>query len=118
MVVRGDTAAGTASVREASLDDECVRNEVSVGSPSGSAVVIGSSGPTTFDDTVTVASGIDNIELDEDDTIDISNLPGGAVGSAAIYTDRVKGTHIIRKVMLRRTCWVPKMTLRSSTSTR
>ena len=33
-------------------------------------------------------------------------LPGGAYGSGAIYTDSVKGTHIIRKVMLRMTAWM------------
>jgi multidrug resistance efflux pump len=33
-------------------------------------------------------------------------LPGGAYGTGAIYTDSVKGTHIIRKVMLRMTAWM------------
>lgn len=33
-------------------------------------------------------------------------LPGGALGTGAIYTDSVKGTHIIRKVMLRMTAWM------------
>ena len=39
--------------------------------------------------------------------LDISReLPGGAYGSGAIYTDSVKGTHIIRKVMLRMEAWL------------
>ncbi|NOR80538.1 MAG: efflux RND transporter periplasmic adaptor subunit [Methyloprofundus sp.] len=33
-------------------------------------------------------------------------LPGGAYGTGAIYTDSVKATHIIRKVMLRMTAWM------------
>ena len=33
-------------------------------------------------------------------------LPGGAYGTGAIYTDSVKSTHIIRKVMLRMTAWM------------
>jgi len=42
------------------------------------------------------------IWLIEPETIN-HGLPGGAYGSGAIYTDSVKGTHIIRKVMLRMT---------------
>ncbi|QDV24202.1 HlyD family secretion protein [Aureliella helgolandensis] len=33
--------------------------------------------------------------------IDIHELPGGATGTAAIYTDSVKATHLIRRVMIR-----------------
>lgn len=33
-------------------------------------------------------------------------LPGGAFGTGAIYTDSVKITHIIRKVMIRMTAWL------------
>lgn len=33
-------------------------------------------------------------------------LPGGAVGSAAIYTDSSKATHVIRRVMLRMESWM------------
>ena len=36
-----------------------------------------------------------------DDSGELSHIPGGALGSAAIYTESVKATHIIRKVMLR-----------------
>ena len=39
--------------------------------------------------------------------LDISHeLPGGAYGSGAIYTNSVKATHIIRKVMLRMEAWM------------
>lgn len=37
---------------------------------------------------------------------EIAALPGGALGSAAIYTDQMKATHIIRKVMMRMTTWM------------
>ncbi|QDS94680.1 Inner membrane protein YiaV precursor [Roseimaritima multifibrata] len=33
--------------------------------------------------------------------VDIHELPGGATGTAAIYTDSVKATHLIRRVMIR-----------------
>jgi len=36
-----------------------------------------------------------------DDEVFASSLPAGSVGTAAIYTDRVKPTHFIRKVLLR-----------------
>ena len=39
------------------------------------------------------------IELDDDSAI--GDLPPGTVGTAAIYTDRVRVAHIIRKVMVR-----------------
>lgn len=45
------------------------------------------------------------IQLNEDESIDIGNLPGGAVGSAAIYTNQVKSTHLIRRVMIRMDAW-------------
>ena len=39
--------------------------------------------------------------------LDISHeMPGGAYGSGAIYTNSVKATHIIRKVMLRMEAWM------------
>ena len=40
-----------------------------------------------------------------DERVSANDLPGGAVGTAAIYTDRVKFTHIIRRVMLRMKAW-------------
>jgi multidrug resistance efflux pump len=36
----------------------------------------------------------------------VQRLPGGAMGIAAIYTDNVKATHIIRKVMMRMQSWI------------
>jgi multidrug efflux pump subunit AcrA (membrane-fusion protein) len=39
-------------------------------------------------------------------TMDIASVPGGAVGTGAVYTDSAKATHIIRKVMLRMQAWL------------
>ncbi|MCA9241396.1 MAG: hypothetical protein KDA37_14405 [Planctomycetales bacterium] len=41
-----------------------------------------------------------------DDRIDANDLPGGAVGVAAVYTDEVQFTHVIRNVMLRMQGWL------------
>lgn len=38
--------------------------------------------------------------------MDIASVPGGAVGTGAIYTEAVKATHIIRKVMVRMQAWL------------
>ncbi len=38
--------------------------------------------------------------------IDIASVPGGAVGTGAVYTDAVKATHVIRKVMIRMQAWL------------
>lgn len=40
------------------------------------------------------------LTLDDAD-IDISKLPGGSTGTATIYTDQAKATHLIRRVMIR-----------------
>jgi multidrug resistance efflux pump len=45
------------------------------------------------------------LELD-DERISIDQVYGGALGTAAIYTDSVKATHVIRKVMLRMEAWI------------
>ena len=45
------------------------------------------------------------LELD-DPFIDLADIPGGAVGTAAIYTDSVAATHVIRKVMMRMEAWM------------
>jgi hypothetical protein len=45
------------------------------------------------------------LELD-DDSIDLLEIPGGAIGTAAVYTDSVAATHIIRKVMMRMEAWM------------
>jgi multidrug resistance efflux pump len=45
------------------------------------------------------------LELD-DRSIDLTKIPGGANGTAAIYTDSVAATHLIRKVMMRMEAWL------------
>lgn len=42
----------------------------------------------------------------DDPELDMASLPGGAIGSAAIYTDHSKMTHIIRRVEMRMTGWM------------
>jgi hypothetical protein len=42
----------------------------------------------------------------DDKASTLQSLPGGAMGTAAIYTDNVKATHIIRKVMMRMQSWI------------
>lgn len=41
-----------------------------------------------------------------DDSLDLASVPGGAVGTAAIYTDSVTPTHVIRRIMLRMEAWI------------
>jgi len=41
-----------------------------------------------------------------DERLDVHDLPGGATGSAAIYTDSMVATHFIRKVMMRMESYV------------
>ena len=45
------------------------------------------------------------LELD-DEFIQMADVPGGATGTAAIYTDSVAATHVIRKVMIRMEAWL------------
>ena len=45
------------------------------------------------------------LALDED-AIDVSELPGGAIGTADIYTERAKMTHVIRHIELRMKSWL------------
>jgi multidrug resistance efflux pump len=45
------------------------------------------------------------LELD-DSSIKLHEIPGGAAGTAAIYTESVQTTHIIRKVMVRMETWL------------
>lgn len=42
----------------------------------------------------------------DDQDFDASKLPGGATGSAAIYTENAKVTHVIRRVELRMQSWL------------
>lgn len=44
------------------------------------------------------------IELDEE--IDLASIPGGAVGTASIYTDSAAVTHVIRRIMVRMETWL------------
>ena len=37
---------------------------------------------------------------------ELATLPGGADGTAAIYTDSVSATHVIRKIMIRMDAWL------------
>jgi multidrug resistance efflux pump len=45
------------------------------------------------------------VDLD-DTTLPIHQLPGGAAGSAAIYTQSMSATHIIRRIMIRMDAWM------------
>ena len=42
----------------------------------------------------------------DDDEIDVRDLPGGAVGTADIYTDHVQMTHFIRRIELHMKSWL------------
>ena len=46
------------------------------------------------------------LKLDPDQGIETADLPGGSFGQAAIYTEKVKGAHLIRRVMLRMQAWM------------
>lgn len=41
-----------------------------------------------------------------DEYLKLGAIPGGAIGTAAIYTESVAATHIIRKVMVRMETWI------------
>jgi multidrug resistance efflux pump len=58
--------------------------------------------PTPADPTLPFAVIID-LEVDG---LGLAKVPGGAVGTAAIYTDSVAATHIIRRVMIRMEAWL------------
>lgn len=45
------------------------------------------------------------LELDESN-FEAGEIPGGAVGIAAVYTDKATFTHVIRRVMLRMQAWL------------
>lgn len=46
------------------------------------------------------------LRIDDNAGIDLSQLPGGAVGTAAIYTEKAKFAHVIRRVMIRMEAWI------------
>ncbi|KAA5542690.1 HlyD family secretion protein [Roseiconus nitratireducens] len=41
-----------------------------------------------------------------DDRVSVEEIPGGAVGTAAIYTQKSQFTHLIRRVMMRMQTWL------------
>ena len=45
------------------------------------------------------------LELDDESVIP-DQIPGGVAGTAAIYTESVQATHVIRKIMLRMEAWM------------
>lgn len=45
------------------------------------------------------------LKLENTADINVSNLPGGAAGTAAIYTQSAKPTHVMRKIMIRMEAW-------------
>lgn len=59
------------------------------------------SGLAVMPKSVVAAPFVVRIRLD--DSQFVQRLPAGSVGDAAIYTDRVKPAHIVRKVLLRQT---------------
>jgi multidrug resistance efflux pump len=46
-----------------------------------------------------------NLKLD-DASLDLNDLPGGAIGTVAIYTDTAKAAHVIRRIELRMNTWL------------
>lgn len=45
------------------------------------------------------------LRLADDADIELHKLPGGSVGTACIYTDKARTSHIIRRVMIRMEAW-------------
>jgi multidrug resistance efflux pump len=64
-----------------------------------SAGQVQTSGSAVTSKAVESAPFVVRLKLDDDDFS--RNLPAGSVGTAAIFTDRVKAAHVIRKVLLR-----------------
>lgn len=56
-------------------------------------------------DQSTVPFGV-RLSLERNDEVDIAALPGGAVGTASVYTENARATHIIRRVILRMETWM------------
>ncbi|TWU13392.1 Inner membrane protein YiaV precursor [Symmachiella macrocystis] len=53
----------------------------------------------------TIPFGV-RLSLDKNDEVNITTLPGGAVGTASVYTKNARATHIIRRVILRMETWM------------
>ncbi len=66
--------------------------------PSGQITATSAADPTA--EPLGVVLALDGSVMDQ------SLLAGGAKGSAAIYTDNMKATHVIRRVMLRMDAWL------------
>jgi RND family efflux transporter MFP subunit len=73
---------------------ETVLQAISTGQVQTSGLAVVSKG-------VEAAPFVARVKLDDADIAD--HLPAGSTGTAAIFTDRVKAAHIIRKVLLRQT---------------
>jgi multidrug resistance efflux pump len=46
------------------------------------------------------------LKFDEDAGIDVADLPGGAIGTATVFTDHAKPTHFIRRVEIHMKSWL------------
>ncbi len=53
-----------------------------------------------------MAAGAYHVKITPDAPASLEQLPAGAVGSVAIYSEHGKPTHVIRKVMLRMDAWM------------
>ena len=42
----------------------------------------------------------------DDEVAEMNEIPGGSIGTAAIYTDSARATHIVRRVMIRMDSWM------------
>ena len=61
---------------------------------------------TSPDETTTANPFAVRIQFEEELDFDPTELPGGSIGTAAIYTDRSQFAHVIRKVMIRMEAWM------------
>ena len=79
--------------------------EIASVNPQGQLAPSGTVPDAPSDATSAAAFGV-IVALDEDQQIDLTRMQGGAVGSAAIYTEASKFSHVIRKVMIRMESWM------------
>ena len=42
----------------------------------------------------------------DDEVAEMNEIPGGSIGTAAIYTDSARATHVVRRVMIRMESWM------------
>ncbi len=83
----------------ATVDEIAYINEQGQLQPSG--VVMPSPGV----DQSAIPFGV-RLKLEDGADVDITKLPGGAIGTASVYTPKASATHIIRKVMIRMEAWM------------